>query len=209
MTPLESSLQDYERLAQFKKWYKKYGNWAFVIVIAALLAIVAWQYWHHQQDKNAERASGIYAQMMTNVSSGNWETIEPAANELIKNYSATPYAKIAAFTLAQHAVKNNNLEEAAKWLRWVVGYSQQPMLSQLARLRLANVLISLNKAQEALDVVTPAEQMYPAQTSAVRAQAYLALDKKAQARTELLKAIEAMPSDSPLLAMLQMQLNDM
>ncbi len=206
---VDITLNDDEKLHQLKEWWKKYGNWVSTIIIVILLAILGWQYWQHHKTVTATQASMLYDQLMVSATNNDAVNTAAEANQLINNYSSTPYAKLAAMVLAQQAVNAGKLDAAAQQLQWVIDHSQQPMLSQLAQLRLARVLIAQNKPAQALQVLAGAEQIYPGATAAVRAQAYIALGQFDKARSELQQTIQGLPADSSLLPILQMQLNSL
>jgi predicted negative regulator of RcsB-dependent stress response len=132
-----------------------------------------------------------------------------AANELMQHYTSTPYAKIAAFALAQQAVNAYKFDEASTPLRWAIQHSDQAFLSQLARIRLAQILLNQNKPQAALEAIKEADKIYPVEAGLIKAQALLALNKIAEARLALQKAIDTAPTDSSMRAILEMYLNDL
>jgi predicted negative regulator of RcsB-dependent stress response len=208
MDNLEASFNEHQRTEQFKALFKKYGNKILTVIIIVLVMIGIWQYWQHHQTQQGDAASQIYLQLLESANKADKTNTQAAANELMQKYSPTPYAKMAAFALAKQAVKDGRLEEASEKLRWVIAHNEQAFLSELAQVRLAQILLSQTKAQAALDAVKGAEKIYPVETGMVRAQALLALDKSDQARLELQKAVDVTPADSSMRPILEMMLND-
>lgn len=202
------SLDDYERLAALKSWSKKYGIVTVVFGAAILAATLGWQYRHYYQNQQAEQASMIYAQLEQGGPDNNTINVTTAANSLMLNYAATPYAKLAALMLARRAVQNQNLDLAKTQLTWVIEHPQQAMLSQLAQLRLARILIAQQQPQLALDSLAGAEQIYPIETRIVRAIALVDLGDNAAARKILGQAIGKLTPRAPLAPILTLYLND-
>jgi predicted negative regulator of RcsB-dependent stress response len=209
MDNLEASFNEHQKTEQLKAFFKKYGKQVITGIIAVLLLISIWQYWQHYKIVKSDEASQIYLQLLDSVNKQDKASIQAVANELIKNYSVSPYAKIAAFALAQEAVKAGKLDEATVQLRWIITHSNQAFLSELAQVRLAQILLSQKQDQAALDTVKGAEKIYPVETAFVKARALLALGKVDEARKELQQSIDATPADSSLRSILEMYLNDL
>ncbi len=50
-------LEEQEQLDEFKAWWKRYGQMASTLVIAALLAYASFQGWKYYQNKQSIEAS--------------------------------------------------------------------------------------------------------------------------------------------------------
>lgn len=86
--------------------------------------------------------------------------IRDTAAELMSDYASTPYAVHAAFALAKLAVDDGDLAPAAQALEWILEHADtgDPVLSHIARLRLASVLLAQSEAGRAIELLRrPAE----------------------------------------------------
>jgi predicted negative regulator of RcsB-dependent stress response len=209
MDNLEASFNEHQKIEQIKTWFKKYGNRVWILAVIILAFIIALQYWQRHKMTQSNRASQIYSQLLMSISKTDNANTQAAANELIQHYASTPYAKIAAFGLAQQAVQNHKLDEASIQLQWIVHHTDQPFLSQLAQFLLAQILLSQKQAKAALDTLKGAEKIYPIQTGLIKAQALLSLGDVAQARLSLQKSIDLSSTDTAIRPILEMVLNDL
>ena len=82
----------------------------------------------------------------------------PAPLPCGKRIPSSPYADQADLALARAAVDSRDFDEAAKRLRAVVDGSRDAELRQVARMRLARVLIEQAKHDEALALLDPRRQ---------------------------------------------------
>ena len=197
MNPLDET----ERTTQVLYWLTQYGKWIGSFIGVAIVGMAVWQYtqYHHHQQRI--QAAAVYAQF---TRSQDHDEATRIADDLMAHYAATPYAKLAALAQAQKAVAQHQLDQAQVPLQWVVDHRQQALLSQLAQLRLARILIAQQQPQAALAMLHGAEQIYPLATQLVRARALRALGKTDMARTVLLQ-LQATPAppDNPLLPLVQ------
>ena len=156
-------LSEEEQLESLKRWWKDNGKTiaiAVLIAVAGYFGVTGWQ--DHQREK-AEKASAAYEQLLklVNVEPGKTlseadrATITHLASELKSSNTNSMYAHTAAFFLAKLAVEANKLDEAANELKWVLSAKPDAATAQLARLRLARVLMAQQAYDDALSQLTP------------------------------------------------------
>jgi predicted negative regulator of RcsB-dependent stress response len=198
---------DDEKVELIKKWWKKNGNWAITAIIVALVAILGWQYWHRHLAKQATQASMAYEQMITSERTQPKATLD-IANEIKKNYSGSPYADYAAFTLASIALQKNNYSEAEQQFKWVISHSNVADNQQLAHIRLARVFIANQQPQKAIETLNDENlTIYPGLAQLIAGDAYLALNNIDLARKSYQKALANIEKNAPLFQLVQMKLN--
>lgn len=200
---------DDEKVQLIKNWWKKNGTWATTAIVVVLLAIAGWQYWQRHQAAQAEQASMAYEQLLTSEQQQPQAT-QDLAKQLKKDYSGSPYADYAAFTLAKAAVDKSNLAEAEQQLQWVIDHSKTDVNTQLARIRLARVFIADKKPQQAINTLNEKRlTIYPGLSQMVKGDAYVALNKIDLARTAYQNASKAINKQAGLWHIVQMKLNDL
>ncbi|MBX9705440.1 MAG: tetratricopeptide repeat protein, partial [Gammaproteobacteria bacterium] len=126
-----------------------------------------------------------------------------------QQFPSTPYASYAAFILADQAVSANDYAQAATQLQWVVDHAKANNISQLARVRLARVLLAQQQPQKALDTLDTTIDVFPGLAATVRGDAYTALGNTVQARTAYQEAVNSLPQQSALWNLVNMKLNDL
>ena len=136
--------------------------------------------------------------------------IQRIAEELMADYSATPYAVHGAFALAKFSVDGGDLDQAARVLRWILDNGDDDGLIHIARLRLAAVLLSTGEVDSAvtlLDVVDPAE--FAARYYELTGDARLQKGDRAGARSAYQRSMTALPENVPGRALLKLKLDDL
>jgi predicted negative regulator of RcsB-dependent stress response len=144
-----------EQAESVKKWCREYGSGILAGIIFAIFVSWGWNYWQQSKENYLLAASMQYEYLLAaSVKNENTATLNGLAEGLIKHYSHTPYASLAALQLAKQAINQNNLTDAANKLFWVIHHGEDQALQSIARLRLARVLLAEKKATEALKLLS-------------------------------------------------------
>lgn len=158
---MSAHLSEEEQLERLKGWWKEYGKTIVVVILLSVGGYFGWTTYQDQQQQRAENASALYQEMQQLT--GEQQT--PALGEEQKDRLAelaveikelqpdSFYAHAAAFSLAQLAVNDGNLEAAESELRWVLDQRSRATTEHTARLRLARVLKAQGRYDEALALV--------------------------------------------------------
>jgi predicted negative regulator of RcsB-dependent stress response len=146
-------LSEEEKVEALKQWWRENGRSVIAGVVLGAGTIFGWRYWVDHREDRAEAASFAYAQLQTQVESGALADARIQAQALIDEYPSTPYAGLAALEAARAAVEQGELEAAVAQLEWARAEARQESLRELARVRLARVLTSLQRYDEALEVL--------------------------------------------------------
>lgn len=142
-----------EQVQAIKQWWKENGRSVIAGLIIGIGAIVGYRYWTHYQTSQAEQASMIYAEVIASAANADNQTAFEQGQNLISNYSGTPYADLTALALAELALAKSDYATAATQLRWLLDNSGDAGLQHVARLRLARVLAADNKPDLALSLL--------------------------------------------------------
>ncbi len=146
-----------EQLEVIKKWWKRYGNIVTVLLSVILLCIAGYRYMHWHQNKLTQQASVIYENMMVALSNQNTKSVRAYANELIKDYGNSVYADAAHLTLAKVYVSKNKLDQAKDELTFVADKGKMATLKQIAKIRIARILVAGKSYTNALSELSTIE----------------------------------------------------
>lgn len=140
-----------EDLERAKAFWKENGKSIVAGVVLGVGAIGGWNGWQYWQKTEGENASTLYQ----NLSSADIEpeAAKSLADELMADYSGTPYASNGALMAAKQAVENGDYAEARRYLEWVVENAGNEALQHVARLRLAQVALGEGQPDRALTVI--------------------------------------------------------
>jgi len=195
-------MNDYEteeqQLEALKKWWKENSTSLVVGVLVGVSALFGWRYYSEQQNVHAVQASDMYMQVMQNVSLNTVDdkTID-ISNQLINDYSDTPYAALAALVLAKSEYQKDNAEGAAAQLELAIKHATQDTIKQIANLRLASLYIEQKKYDAAAVLLNLSHiAVYDAQYEETKGDLYVASGDAEKARVAYDKAIELLGADA-------------
>jgi predicted negative regulator of RcsB-dependent stress response len=143
-------LTDNEAEETLRRWWSE--NWLWLVggVVIGLGALAGWQYWQNSKRQASEADSAAYKAEVDALGADQFDVAVQKAKELRDLHPGSPYADQADLALARSAVERNDLVAAAKHLKLVADNSRDPQLRQVAKARLARVLIEQGKHDEAL-----------------------------------------------------------
>ena len=139
MAALDSHEQ--EQLDALLTWWRNNRNQvlgALLIVVVAMGGWRGWQYYWHQQDV---KAATLYQQFIQQLGSNDTKRINDAAAAVMDNFYSTPYATRAALLAAQVNEQKNDMDRSRTQLQWVIDHAGEDTLKDVARLRLAALLL--------------------------------------------------------------------
>ena len=143
-------LEEQEQIDELKTWWKMYGNLVTGILVTVALVVVAWQGWNWWQREQSAQASVLFSGVQTAAAQRDAKRARELAGELIDKYSATAYAGMGALLAARAQVDAGDAKNARVQLAWAAENAKDTGLRDLARLRLAAVLLDEKAYDEAL-----------------------------------------------------------
>jgi predicted negative regulator of RcsB-dependent stress response len=147
---METYLTEEERLEALQRWWKQNRSSLAAGVVAGLIIIAGWKYWQGQQQMLREEASWAHHQMGQAVAAKQPVEAIKQAEFLIGTYPKTTYAEFARLTLARLKVEAGDLQAAKLRLEEEMKQGNDVTLKDLARLRLARVLLALGETDQGL-----------------------------------------------------------
>jgi predicted negative regulator of RcsB-dependent stress response len=191
---VDEYLSEAEQWEALKRWFRENGLWIVAGVAVGAAGIGGWQWWNAHIDKVNGEASSKYEQMMAAFGRGDRSGGLALLGEIERDYASTPYIDQARLAVSRAYVENNELDKAATELRAVSEQSKDKQLALLARLRLARVQISQQKADDALATLNGVDPgAFASRFHEVRGDALLAKGDKGGALTEYRAARSSNP----------------
>jgi predicted negative regulator of RcsB-dependent stress response len=177
-------LEEQEQLAAIKDWWREYGKLVILAVLACALTIAAFQGWRYYRAQQAERAAALFMQLDLADRSNDPKKVRDIAAQIIDRYGSTAYAPMAALAAAKASFNTGELDEARKNLAWAAEHAKETEMRDVARLRLAGVLLDQKKHDEALQVLSAKPlDVYEPLYADLRGDVLAAQGKNAEART--------------------------
>ena len=143
-------LDEQEKLGDLKAWWAQYGKYVIGAVAAIALLVGGNWGWKTWTTNQAMAASALYATVTEAVTKNEPAKVKEAIAPLLEKYPSTGYAPRAALLAAKAAFDAGDLPGAKTNLEWVVTNSKEDELKNIARLRLAAVLVDQKQFDAAL-----------------------------------------------------------
>jgi len=176
-------LEEQEQVAELRAWWQQHGRLVVAVVVAAALAFAGWQGWRIYQQSQATQAGALFDTLARAAAAGEAKALRDAGGTLIESYPRTLYASMGALIAARFYFDRNDLKSAKAQLQWVLDRSASDELRDLARLRLAAVLLDEKAYDEALKRLEQKHApAFEAQYAALKGDVLVAKNQAASAR---------------------------
>ena len=191
-----------------KAWWRQYGNLVIIAAIACALVIAGFQGWRHYRYTQSVAAATLYEQLDQAERAGDHKKVREVAAQILDKHGSTVYGAFAAMSAARASFESGDLAEAKSRLTWVVENAREDAVRDVARLRLAGVLLDEKNYAEALKLVDtkPADAMTGLYAD-LKGDILLAQGNRAEARSAYQLALDRSESGSPYRATVQVKLD--
>ena len=201
-------VQEQEQIDAIKAWWNDYGNMVVLAVIACLVTVAAFQGWRYYRAQQAEKAATLYTQLDQAERTNDSKKVRDIAAQLIQNYGSTHYAGMGALSAAKASFETGELDDARKNLQWAMEKAREEEMRDVARLRLAGLLLDDKKHDEALKLLSakPGEA-YAALYADLRGDVLAAQGKTADARGAYQMALDKSDANSQYRRLVEVKLD--
>lgn len=146
-------LHEDDELQKLKDWWKNYGVALILGAAIGLGGLFGYRYWTHHLQQRAAEASALYDQVIYELNQGKPEQAAELGGKVMKNYASTPYAALSAMLLAKASFDKGDVPSAERQLKWALDHARDNSVQHAARLRLARLLMSKGKDDDALKLI--------------------------------------------------------
>ena len=179
---------DREQEEALLNWWRENRSWIFGGIVLGLALLFGWRWWQAHTTKQAEQASVLYQEYQS--AAADPAKGKAALDRLVDAHPNSAYTIQARLLQAKRHVEAAQYDEAATQLRQVVEQAKDDELAQIARQRLARVLIQQGKHDEAVKLLDPAKAgAFTAQVREIRGDAFVAKGDAESARAEYAAAL--------------------
>lgn len=207
---LTEYLTEQEQIEILKNWLKQYSVVILTGIIIAFLVISGWRYWQQRQAKILSHASAIYDEMLSTRAQNDPAATLVQAQKLFSHYPQTVYGQMAALMLSRAAVAKKDYPQAEEHLNWVLDHSGIASVRQIARLRLARIMIAQQKPDQSIQLLEKVDdKTFNGLIDEVRGDAYLAMKNVEMARKSYQDALNELPNAEAIRPLLQMKYDNL
>jgi predicted negative regulator of RcsB-dependent stress response len=174
-----------------KAWWKTHGNFIVSVILAVALAFAGWQGWRWYSAHQAAQAAGVFDTLVKAAQGGDAKALRDSTGTLIESYPRTLYAAMGALVAARFHYDRNDLKAARAQLQWAVDNAHSDDFRDIARLRLAAVMMDEKAYDEALKLLEAKHgAAYESQYAALRGDILVAKNQPTEARAAYKLALD-------------------
>ncbi len=201
-------LEEQDQLDDLKAWWQKWGNTITAIALVVCVALAGVQGWRWWTGKQAEEASALFSGLSQAVRANDLPKAKDATAQLEDRFGGTGYAPRGALVLAKMLFDSGDTAGARAQLQWVIDRADETELKEIARYRLAELLLNDKQYDEALKVLDakhadPFAGLY----ADLRGDALAAAGRAAEARTAYQLALGKIDAKSQYRTYVQVKLD--
>ena len=191
---MEGYESEKEQIEAIKRWWKANGKSIIVGLVLGASVVIGGRWWLSNQDKQAEIASEQYEEVLQEINKGDSEAALKRGGRVLEVFTKSNYAALTALELAKLKVEQADLEGARYFLQWVVDHTSVAPLKDVARLRLARVLLAKGDNAGALQLVNAVDvKNFTLPAQELKGDILLATGKRDEARAAYSAAADAIP----------------
>ncbi len=198
-----------ESIESFKAWWEQWGNASTWVVLIALLALAGWNGWNYWQRHQAAEASVLYDQVQQAVAAGDKAFVTRVASDMEDRFGSTGYAQMTALGAAKALYLAGDTAGAKAQLQWAADHAKDEEFRQIAKLRLASVLLDEKAYDQGLALLPqPDAGPFKGVVADGRGDLLAAAGKRDDARAAYKLALDSLPkSDSSERQLVQFKLD--
>jgi predicted negative regulator of RcsB-dependent stress response len=203
-------LEEQDQLDELKAWWTRWGNTVATVLLIASLAAAGVQGWRWWAAKKAEDAAVLFNAVTMAARANDVAKARDATAQLIDKFSGSGYTPRAAFIVAKMQFDAGDTASSRAQLQWVVDHADEQELKEIARYRLAELMLNDKQYDEALKMLdakysAPFAGLY----ADLRGDALAAAGRKADARAAYQEALTRFDAKSPYRNYVQVKLESL
>lgn len=201
-------LEEQEQVDALKAWWKQYGNMVVAAAVIFTIAVGAYRGWEWHSAKQTQEAAVLFDALRQQITTNDVKKVRDVAGQIIDKYPRTVYAVDAAMIAAKVNFETGDSKSAKAQYQWVIGHAKQAQSRDLARLRLATVLLDEKALDEALKLLNEKHAAaFDPLYNDLKGDVLSLQGKAAEARTAYQAALDKLPKESAFRGFVQIKLD--
>ncbi len=201
-------LEEQEQLDELKAWWKRHGIFVIAVVTAFVMGVSGWKAWQTWTSKQSGEASVLFDRAMQAVGGNDAKGVKDLTGQIMESHARSGYATPAAWLAGKTNFTAGDLKSAQAQYQYALDHAKDPGLVQMARLRLATVLVDLKNLDEALKLLeTPHDPAFVGLYAHLKGDVLALKNKPQEARAAYKLALEKLDPQSPLKALVEIKLD--
>ena len=200
-------LEEQEQLEDLKAWWRQNGKWLVAGVAAFLIAVGGMRGWQDWTAKQTAEASQLFEQAMQAVAANEIKAVKDITGRIMENYPRSAYSAPAAWLAGRINYDAGDRKSAMAQFQFALDHARDSGLEQLARLRLASIMLDEKDFDGALAQLNHAhDATYAGLYALLKGDVLVAQGKPAEAKAAYQLAVEKLDEKSQLKQLAEMKL---
>ncbi len=203
-------LDEQEQIATIQYFWRRYGKWIAVVLVIVAAIQVGWVAWNNWQSSQAQKSAVLFDELSKAVGAGDVAKTDRVFADMKDQFGATSYTAQAALLAARMNYAKGNVDAAKAPLQWLIDSSADSAYKDVARLRLAGVLLEAKQYDPAIQLLRSGMSKSFESLALDRiGDAYFLQNKMDEAKANYLKAYNALPATNDYRRMIDVKLGRM
>lgn len=199
-----------QQVEALKKWWKDNAKSVIGGVLIGVGVLLGGRAYIQQSHLHVESASAAFEAMMSNMEQNKNKEAEEIGAQILGQYVDTPYATMASMALAKLKLDAGDIATAKTHLRYALDHSEKEEVKHVIRLRLARLLLTEGKHDEALQLLNSVEPgVFKSSYEELKGDIYVVMGKVDEARNAYNIAMASLEAGSKNRNFLQMKIDDL
>lgn len=194
-----------EQVQAIHQWWKDNAVSVIAGIVIGIAVLAGYRYWTDYKQTQSQQASIIYNTVLS-AKENKAENVEILKND----YSATPYAALAALLIAKDNVDANEIDKAISEFKWVVDNNHDEAVQHIAQQRLARLYLSQGNIESAEALIKGVKaEGFAAAYNEIRGDVNLAKKLPLQAKENYRLALSSLSQGDQRYSIIKMKLDDL
>ncbi len=150
---MDDLLSEKEQIEQIRTWWSEYGGYVIGGLGLGIALLAGYNYYQNSQVEAQTGGSAAYEALIGHVVSGDLDEAEAEADAIETDYADTAYAAQARLAMARLYMDQNRDQDAADVLRELLDSNAETAMKNVARTRLARILLYQDNAEGVVDLL--------------------------------------------------------
>jgi len=201
-------LEEQEQIDIIKAWWKRNGNMVILAVAVFAVTVAGVQGWRQYQSGQTAKASLMFETLQGGAKSADAKKTRDTAGQIMEQYPSTAYAPRAALIAAKTNYDAGDAKSAKAQLQWAAEHAKEDVVRDMARLRLAVVLLDEKDYAQALkQVELQPNPAFAALFADLKGDILAVQGKNTEARSAYQAALDKIGVKSPYRELIQLKLD--
>lgn len=187
---MDDLLSEKEQIDKMRVWWSDYGYYVIAGIVLGAAVLFAINYYESSLRESQLEASALYDTLADHIVEGRVEAAENAAGRLASEFADSAYAPQSHLALARLYMDQNRDQDAADTLRELIASNADEVFRQMARVRLAKILLYQDQPEEVLELLgSTHSDAFDARYAEAEGDAYAELNRYDEAREAYQRAL--------------------